>query len=48
MLYFKNLQKISKFAKIRFFFVKSSYIVKMFATTKSPKNDKIYNMFKSP
>ena len=39
--------KNSKFAKIDFFFAKSSYIYKVFAKKKCPKNDKIY-IFEKP
>ena len=39
---------ICKFAKIKFFIAKSSYIVKMFAKKICPKNEKKHTFLKSP
>ena len=41
------LESSCKFAKIEFFFAKSSYIVKMFAKKICPKNEKLY-IFEMP
>ena len=46
-LLLESAKKISEFAKIEFFFVRSSYIVKMFAKKNCLKNDKSY-MFEKP
>ena len=44
---FRICKKIGKFAKIKFFIAKSSYIVKMFAKKICPKNKKL-SIFEKP
>ena len=46
-LLLESAKKITKFAKIEFFFEKSSYIVKLFAKRNCPKNYKLY-IFEKP
>ena len=46
-LLLESAKKVSKFAKIEFFFEKSSYIVKMFAKKNCTKNDKL-DIFEKP
>jgi len=47
VLYFYNLQKNCKFAKIEFFIAKSSYIVKLFANINVSKKWKIIHFWKA-